>query len=135
VKNTLATVQAVVNATARSSLTVNEFTQAFTGRIGHGELRRHHDLRSVQGQTPPFVVGVELGPQQTLAQAASFEGLLRAELNPYDERGRLTLDGPKIVMPSERADPARERLGELVDSQRGTRRCIHHGLDGGQRVG
>lgn len=41
VKNTLATVQAVVNATARSSLTVAEFTRAFSGRIGS-----RHGLRS-----------------------------------------------------------------------------------------
>ncbi|MDE4914753.1 HWE histidine kinase domain-containing protein [Methylobacterium sp. 092160098-2] len=72
VKNTLATVQAVVNATARSSLSVKEFTHAFSGRIG--SLARTHALI-----TKDFV------------QAASFEGLLRAELDPYDERGRLSL--------------------------------------------
>jgi PAS domain S-box-containing protein len=95
VKNTLATVQAVVNATARSSLTVNEFTQAFTGRIG--SLARTHALIT-----------------EDLAQAASFEGLLRAELDPYDERGRLTLDGPKVVMPSELAVPVGMALHELT---------------------
>ena len=42
VKNTLATVQAVVNATARSSPTVAEFTRAFSGRIG--SLARTHAL-------------------------------------------------------------------------------------------
>ncbi len=38
-------------------------------------------------------------------QAASFEGLLRAELDPYDERGRLTLEGPRVILPSELAVP------------------------------
>ena len=86
VKNTLATVQAVVNATARSSLSVAEFTRAFSGRIG--SLARTHALIT-----------------EDLAQAASFEGLLRAELDPYGERGRLTLDGPRVVLPSELAVP------------------------------
>ncbi|SFE91311.1 PAS domain S-box-containing protein [Methylobacterium sp. yr596] len=95
VKNTLATVQAVVNATARSSLTVNEFTQAFTGRIG--SLARTHALIT-----------------EDLAQAASFEGLLRAELDPYSERSRLTLDGPEVVLPSEIAVPVGMALHELT---------------------
>nr|WP_246681696.1 HWE histidine kinase domain-containing protein [Methylobacterium sp. L1A1] len=34
VKNTLATVQAVLNATMRSSLSIPEFTRALSGRIG-----------------------------------------------------------------------------------------------------
>ncbi|MEN3237725.1 HWE histidine kinase domain-containing protein [Methylobacterium ajmalii] len=95
VKNTLATVQAVVNATARSSLTVNEFTQAFTGRIGSPA--RTHALIT-----------------EDLAQAASFEGLLRTELDPYDERGRLNLDGPNVVLPSELAVPVGMALHELT---------------------
>ena len=102
VKNTLATVQAVVNATARSSLSVAEFTRAFSGRIG--SLARTHALIT-----------------EDLAQAASFEGLLRAELDPYDERRRLTLEGPKVVLPSELAVPVGMALHEL------TTNALRHG--------
>ncbi|MEE7455296.1 histidine kinase [Methylorubrum populi] len=102
VKNTLATVQAVVNATARSSLTVAEFTRAFSGRIG--SLARTHALIT-----------------EDLAQAASFEGLLRAELDPYDERGRLSLDGARVVLPSELAVPVGMALHEL------TTNALRHG--------
>ncbi|SFM63907.1 PAS domain S-box-containing protein [Methylobacterium pseudosasicola] len=97
VKNTLATVQAVVNATARSSPTVAEFTRAFSGRIG--SLARTHALIT-----------------EDLAQAASFEALLRAELDPYDERGRLTLGGPRVVLPSELAVPVGMALHELTSN-------------------
>ncbi|KQO89168.1 histidine kinase [Methylobacterium sp. Leaf90] len=102
VKNTLATVQAVVNATARSSLSVAEFTRAFSGRIG--SLARTHALIT-----------------EDLAQAASFDGLLRAELDPYDERRRLTLEGPKVVLPSELAVPVGMALHEL------TTNALRHG--------
>ncbi|QRE77174.1 PAS domain-containing protein [Methylobacterium aquaticum] len=95
VKNTLATVQAVVNATVRSSLTIPEFTRALSGRIT--SLARTHALIT-----------------EDVAQAAVFEGLLRAELGPYDERGRLTLDGPKVVLPSELAVPIGMALHELT---------------------
>lgn len=95
VKNTLATVQAVLNATVRSSLTVTEFTRAFSGRIG--SLARTHALIT-----------------EDLDQAAPFDELLRAELEPYDERGRLALEGPRIVLPSELAVPVGMALHELT---------------------
>ena len=102
VKNTLATVQAVVNATVRSSLSIPEFTRALSGRIA--SLARTHALIT-----------------EDLAQAASFEGLLRAELDPYDERGRLTLEGPRVVLPSELAVPVGMALHEL------TTNALRHG--------
>lgn len=102
VKNTLATVQAVLNATMRSSLSVSEFTRALSGRIT--SLARTHALIT-----------------EDLAQAASFEGLLRAELDPYDERGRLTLEGPAVVLPSELAVPVGMALHEL------TTNALRHG--------
>ncbi|MEA1834905.1 HWE histidine kinase domain-containing protein [Methylobacterium durans] len=102
VKNTLATVQAVVNATVRSSLSIPEFTRALSGRIT--SLARTHALIT-----------------EDLAQAASFEGLLRAELNPYDERGRLSLEGPKVELPSELAVPVGMALHEL------TTNALRHG--------
>ncbi|WP_261925933.1 HWE histidine kinase domain-containing protein [Methylorubrum sp. GM97] len=102
VKNTLATVQAVVNATVRSSLTIPEFTRALSGRIT--SLARTHALIT-----------------EDLAQVASFDGLLRAELGPYDERGRLSLEGPRVVLPSELAVPVGMALHEL------TTNALRHG--------
>ena len=102
VKNTLATVQAVLNATVRSSLTIPEFTRALSGRIA--SLARTHALIT-----------------EDVAQAASFDGLLRAELAPYDERGRLALDGPGVTLPSELAVPVGMALHEL------TTNCLRHG--------
>lgn len=102
VKNTLATVQAVLNATVRSSLSIPEFTRALSGRIA--SLARTHTLIT-----------------EDLAQAASFEGLLRAELDPYDERGRLSLEGPDVVLPSELAVPVGMALHEL------TTNALRHG--------
>lgn len=95
VKNTLATVQAVLNATVRSSLSIPEFTRALSGRIA--SLARTHALIT-----------------EDLAQAASFEGLLLAELGPYDERQRLTLEGPRVALPSELAVPVGMALHELT---------------------
>ena len=95
VKNTLATVQAVLNATVRSSLTIPEFARALSGRIA--SLARTHALIT-----------------EDVAQAASFQGLLRAELDPYDERGRLALDGPEVTLPSELAVPVGMALHELA---------------------
>ena len=102
VKNTLATVQAVLNATVRSSLTIPEFTRALSGRIA--SLARTHALIT-----------------EDVAQAASFEGLLRAELAPYDERGRLSLEGPAVALPSELAVPVGMALHEL------TTNALRHG--------
>ncbi|MCJ2083507.1 HWE histidine kinase domain-containing protein [Methylobacterium sp. J-090] len=77
VKNTLATVQAVLNATMRSAVSLPEFGRAFTGRIA--SLARTHALIT-----------------EDQAQVASFEGLLRAELDPYNENDRITLRGPDL---------------------------------------
>ncbi|POR42190.1 HWE histidine kinase domain-containing protein [Methylobacterium sp. V23] len=102
VKNTLATVQAVLNATVRSSLTIPEFTRALSGRIA--SLARTHALIT-----------------ESTAQATSFESLLRAELDPYDERGRLALSGPRVPLPSELAVPVGMALHEL------TTNALRHG--------
>lgn len=58
---------------------------------------------------------------EDLAQAASFEGLLRAELGFYDERGRLILEGPAVVLPSKTAVPVGMALHEL------TTNALRHG--------
>jgi len=102
VKNTLATVQAVLNATMRSSASMVEFSQAFGGRIV--SLARTHALIT-----------------EDEGQAASFEGLLRSELESYDEGGRIALDGPHLMLPSELAVPVGMALHEL------TTNALRHG--------
>ena len=102
VKNTLATVQAVLNATLRSSVTMGEFSRAFGGRIL--SLARTHALIT-----------------EDQAQVASFEGLLRAELDPYAEGGRITLRGPALMLPSDLAVPVSMALHEL------TTNALRHG--------
>lgn len=102
VKNTLATVQAVLNATMRSSMTMAEFGRAFTNRIV--SLARTHALIT-----------------ENQAQVVSFEGLLRAELDPYNENGRITLGGPSVRLPSELAVPVGMALHEL------TTNALRHG--------
>lgn len=105
VKNTLATVQAVLNATMRSSITMAEFSRAFGGRIV--SLARTHALIT-----------------EDEAQVASFEGLLRAELDAYNEGGRITLEGPRLKLPSELAVPVSMALHEL------TTNALRHGALG-----
>lgn len=95
VKNTLATVQAVLNATVRSSTSIAGFSRAFSGRIA--SLAKTHALIT-----------------EDVDQVVSFEGLLRAELDPYDERGCLTLQGPSVILPSELAVPVGMALHELT---------------------
>jgi PAS domain S-box-containing protein len=109
VKNTLATVQAVLNATVRSSTSIAGFSRAFSGRIA--SLAKTHALIT-----------------EDIDQAVSFEGLLRAELDPYDERGCLTLQGPLVILPSELAVPVGMALHELT-----TNALLHGAL--GHRAG
>ncbi|GJD49765.1 Blue-light-activated histidine kinase [Methylobacterium crusticola] len=102
VKNTLATVQAVLNATVRSSPSVADFARAFSGRIA--SFARTHALIT-----------------DDVAQSVSFEGLLRAELDPYDEHGRIRLAGPAVALPSGLAVPVGMALHEL------TTNALRHG--------
>lgn len=104
VRNTLATVQAVLNASLRSSASLAEFRQAFSGRIA--SLAKTHTLIT-EGRT----------------QNVSFEGLLRTELEAYMEpgRSRVSLRGPPVPLPSELAVPVGMALHEL------TVNAIRHG--------
>lgn len=107
VKNTLATVQAVLNASLRSSLGMAEFRQAFTGRIA--SLAKTHALIT-----------------EDHSQIVSFEGLLQTELEAYDNRShaRVRLQGPRVLLPSELAVPVGMALHEL------TTNAICHGALG-----
>ena len=77
VKNTLSTVQAIMNSTARASVSMAEFQASFAGRIS--SLATTHSLLA-----------------DDRWQAVSFSDLLYAELAPYDDGTgkRIMLDGP-----------------------------------------
>ncbi|WP_052002817.1 HWE histidine kinase domain-containing protein [Microvirga sp. BSC39] len=97
VKNTLATVQAVVGATARSALNIDDFYQAFVGRII--SLANTHSLLT-----------------EAVWQTASLREIMEKELRPYnDVRGqRITLNGPAVELPSEAAVPIGMAIHELT---------------------
>jgi two-component sensor histidine kinase len=97
VKNTLATVQAVVGATARSTSNIDAFYHAFVGRIV--SLANTHSLLT-----------------EALWQTASLRNLLAKELSPYnDDFGqRIVLDGPDVELPSEAAVPIGMAIHELT---------------------
>ncbi|HYF54354.1 MAG TPA: PAS domain-containing protein, partial [Salinarimonas sp.] len=82
VKNTLATVQAIANATARNATEIEAFRQAFTARII--SLARTHTLltENAWGVIP-------------------LRDLLDTELAPYEEAGRVMREGPAVLLPSD----------------------------------
>ncbi|MBJ6124834.1 PAS domain S-box protein [Microvirga splendida] len=84
VKNTLATVQAVVASTARRAQTIAEFQQAVTERIT--SLAKTHTLLIEKEQ-----------------DGASIKDILTSELAPYDDGTgrRVRLAGPDVPLPSE----------------------------------
>ena len=97
VKNTLATVQAVVGATARSTTNIDDFYQAFVGRII--SLANTHSLLT-----------------EAVWQTASLREILEKELSPYyDGAGdRIEIDGPMVELPSEAAVPIGMAVHELT---------------------
>nr|WP_280514506.1 HWE histidine kinase domain-containing protein [Chthonobacter albigriseus] len=95
VKNTLATVQAVMGSTARASGTVAQFQEAFSARIA--SLARTHTLLTASDR-----------------QRVSFRELIEAELAPYAERERVALSGPGIELASEIAVPLGMAIHELT---------------------
>ncbi len=86
VKNTLATVLAIMGSTARASRTADEFQRAFTGRVA--SLAKTHSLLT-----------------EDRWQAVSFRELLRGELEPFDDDTgrRIKLEGPEVELPSDLA--------------------------------
>jgi PAS domain S-box-containing protein len=104
VKNTLATVQAIVGSTARSASSIDEFYQAFVGRIV--SLAQTHNLLT-----------------EDFWQKASLEQLLKNELGPYEDGSgaRVVLDGADVDLPSEAAVPIGMAIHEL------TTNAVKHG--------
>jgi PAS domain S-box-containing protein len=83
VKNTLATVQAIMSSTARSADTIEEFKTALIGRIG-ALAKTHRLLTDEDG-------------------AVAFGDLLHNELDAFDDGsdGRITLSGPDVYLSSQ----------------------------------
>ncbi|TNC11639.1 PAS domain S-box protein [Methylobacterium terricola] len=102
VKNTLATVQAIVGSTARTASSIESFYEAFVGRIM--SLAHTHSVLT-----------------EDVWQTASLRSLLENELRPYADGtmqagsgGRIELDGPAVDLPSEIAVPIGMAIHELT---------------------
>ena len=96
VRNTLATVQGVMNSTARTAETIEEYQWAFSGRIS--SLARTHSLLT-----------------EEIQQFVSFPSLLRQEVGIYAEgdNERVVLEGPDVELPSQLAVPLGMTIHEL----------------------
>jgi two-component sensor histidine kinase len=96
VKNTLATVQAIMGSTARSCETIDEFKNAMISRIG--SLAKTHLLLSEEGAT------------------LSFDDILHSELDPFDDGsgGRIRLEGPRVEVTSRLAVSLGMAIHELT---------------------
>jgi PAS domain S-box-containing protein len=97
VRNTLATVQAILGATARSVSTVEDFYRAFSRRVE--SLAKTHMLLT-----------------EDLWQVVKLGELLETELRPYENTGieRIRLEGPDVELPSEIAVPLGMAFHELT---------------------
>ncbi|HVZ51694.1 MAG TPA: HWE histidine kinase domain-containing protein [Pseudolabrys sp.] len=96
VRNTLASVQAIIGATARSAETVDDFRNSLIERIG--SLAKTH-----------LLLNEESG-------AALFEDIARKELAAFDDGGeaRVQLSGPPVELPSRLAVTLGMALHELT---------------------
>jgi|GEM_PF-855389 len=97
VKNTLATVQGLLGATARSTHSVDEFYRSFADRIV-SLANTHNLLTEDYWQTAPLIE------------------MLRNELAHYDDGGarRITLDGPPVELSADLAVPVGMAVHELT---------------------
>ncbi len=97
VKNTLATVQALLGATARSATSIEEFYQSFASRVV--ALGRTHTLLT-----------------EDYWQAASVRDMLVTELGPYqtEAEGRVVLDGRDVQLYADLAVPLGMAIHELT---------------------
>ncbi len=96
VRNTLATVQAIMGSTARSSDTIEEFKSALIGRIG--ALAKTHRLLTDE------------------AGAVTFGDILHNELDAFDDGSdnRITLTGPDVPLSSQLAVSLGMAMHELT---------------------
>ncbi|HEY1475142.1 MAG TPA: HWE histidine kinase domain-containing protein [Pseudolabrys sp.] len=96
VKNTLATVQAIMGSTARSAQTIDDFKNALIGRIG--SLAKTHLLLADEGS------------------ATTFADILHSEIDAFDDGTgtRIRLSGPRIDLPSRLAVSLGMAIHELT---------------------
>lgn len=97
VKNTLATVQGLLGATARTARSIDDFHKAFVDRIV--SLGRTHNLLT-----------------EDYWQTASLLELLKNELGHYDDiaKRRIVLNGPSVELPADLAVPIGMAVHELT---------------------
>jgi two-component sensor histidine kinase len=97
VKNTLATVQAIMGSTIRSSSTMEQFQHAFTGRVV--SLAQTHSLLTEERW-----------------QAVPLHDLICLELEPYDDDTgkRIQIQGPQIELPPDLAVPLGMAIHEMT---------------------
>lgn len=96
VKNTLATVQAIIGSTARGANSIDAFYRDFTGRIM--SLANTHTILT-----------------EEFWQRASLHDLLRKELGPFEDgQNRVKLSGPPVEVPSDVAVPLGMAFHELT---------------------
>jgi two-component sensor histidine kinase len=97
VKNTLATVQGLLGATARSTHSIEELYESFSNRIV--SLANTHNLLT-----------------ENYWQTASLHEILQAELSPYGNQtdGRLVLAGPTVELTADLAVPTGMAIHELT---------------------
>ena len=96
VKNTLATVQAIMVSTARSAETIEDFKTALIGRIA--SLAKTHRLLTDE------------------ERAVAFSDILHNELAAFDDgsEGRITLSGPEVYLSSQLAVSLGMAMHELT---------------------
>jgi PAS domain S-box-containing protein len=97
VKNTLATVQAIMGSTARAVDNIEDFKTALFGRIQ--SLAKTHLLLADQ------------------ERAIEFGDILRSELDAFDDgNGRITLGGPEVTLSSQLAVSLSMTIHELTSN-------------------
>ncbi|MEH6654424.1 PAS domain S-box protein [Loktanella salsilacus] len=95
VKNTLATVQAIIGFTLRTSTDMESFRTGVSNRIA-SLARSHSSLTDAEWQ------GMDL------------RAVLRSELEPYDNGKRLILKGPRVFLSSDTVVPLTMAVHELT---------------------
>jgi two-component sensor histidine kinase len=97
VKNTLATVQAIMGSTARNSSSMEQFQHSFIGRIG--SLGKTHSLLTEERW-----------------QSVPLRDLICLELEPFDDTTgkRIQIYGPDIELPPDQAVPLGMAIHEMT---------------------
>ena len=113
VKNTLATVQAIMNSTARTADNIEDFKDALVGRIG--SLAKTHLLLAEE------------------PHAVTFADLLHKELDAFDDgtEGRAVVSGPRVRIDDAPRGVARHGLTRARHQRRQTRRALGSWRQGG----